>query len=342
MEYLRQRAPRLHVHDASPGQRRMACREVPVPARARRVGRGRQRKADHGRVGTAHDRLGDVARGAHRPVGDHMAVHAGLIEVTHAGGASVGNGRGLGSVEAEHVAGGAHMPRAGTDQHAGRAGAHQVKSGLVAHAAPDDDRRLHAPDERLEVERVARGGDVLGRDDRSRDDQQIDVGGDGVGGEFLGPLGPHPARGSHPDGCDLRNAGGHQLGLDRPGVQLPQAGCGRIQRRGGQLGQVGLGVLATGPDALQVEHPHSPELSHPHRGGRAGHTVGRGGQHRDVEPVGVDLPGDVHVGEVAGPPAGDDGDLVEPVGAATGLAQPDLDFSHRSSPGTATLVRVRS
>ena len=51
-----------------------------------------------------------------------------------------------------------------------------------------------------------------------------------------------------------------------------------------------------------------------------------------LEPVGVDLPGDVDVLGVPGPPARDDGDVVEPVGPAPRLEDADLDLCHLVRP----------
>ena len=66
---------------------------------------------------------------------------------------------------------------ADADEHAGRAGAHEVERGLVAGAAADDHRDVERADERLEVERVVGAvGDVLGRHDRALDDQQVELG----------------------------------------------------------------------------------------------------------------------------------------------------------------------
>ena len=60
--------------------------------------------------------------------------------------------------------------------------------------------------------------------------------------------------------------------------------------------------------------------------GRGDRTV-HGRRHEgQVEPEGVELPGDVDVLRVARPPAGDDGDVVEPVGPSPGLADADLNF----------------
>ena len=53
---------------------------------------------------------------------------------------------------------------------------------------------------------------------------------------------------------------------------------------------------------------------------------------RQLEAVGVDLPGDVDVLGVPGPPARDDGDVVEPVGLTSRLEDADLDFSQCARP----------
>ena len=56
--------------------------------------------------------------------------------------------------------------------------------------------------------------------------------------------------------------------------------------------------------------------------------VHRRGDHRQVEVVGVDLPGDRHLLGVAGAPRGHHRDVVEGVGAATALAAANLDLGH--------------
>ena len=81
---------------------------------------GGERRAEHDGVGAAHDRLGDVAAGGHAAVGDEVDVHAGLVEVAHAGGPGVGDGGGLGDADAEHPPG------------AGRAGRRRRRRGSPA------------------------------------------------------------------------------------------------------------------------------------------------------------------------------------------------------------------
>ena len=113
---------------------------------------------------------------AHAAVGDDVHVHAGLVEVAHAGTRGVGDGGGLRHADAEHAAGRAGVAGADTDEDADRAGAHEVQCGLVAGAATDDDGDVELADEALEVEGLDRLRNVLGRDDRALDDEQVELG----------------------------------------------------------------------------------------------------------------------------------------------------------------------
>ena len=67
-------------------------------------------------------------------------------------------------------------------------------------------------------------------------------------------------------------------------------------------------------------------------------AVHRRGQHRQLELVGAELPGDVDVVGVARAPRGHDRDVVEAVGAAALLAASDLYF-HRSHPRSRQRTR---
>ena len=96
-------------------------------------------------------------------VGDDVDVAAaGLVEVVAAGRGDVGDRRGHRHGDAQHGARRVRRAAAEADQHAGRAGAHQVQRGLVGRAAADDDRHVELVDELLEVERLGPAGDVLG------------------------------------------------------------------------------------------------------------------------------------------------------------------------------------
>ena len=115
-------------------------RHAPVEAAAGRLVGARERRADHDRVGAAREGLGDVAAVAHAAVGDHVHVLAGLEHVLRARGLHVGDGRCLRDADAEHAAGRAGGARADADEHADRAGPHQVQAGGVAGAAAHDAR----------------------------------------------------------------------------------------------------------------------------------------------------------------------------------------------------------
>ena len=142
---------------------------TPVPAATRRLAGPRQRHADHHRVGTAGDRLGDVAAVGHAAVADDVHVAAtGLVHVVAASRGDVGHGRGHRNPDAEHLAGRVRRAAADADEDAGCARTHQVQCGLVGRAAADDDRHVELVDELLEVERGRLGRHVLGRDDGAR------------------------------------------------------------------------------------------------------------------------------------------------------------------------------
>ena len=108
---------------------------------------------------------------------------------------------------------------------------------------------------------------------------------------------------------------GDELGPDRLGVHLLHPGGRLVVRKVCDLLEQRDRVLVAGPQALEVEHPEAAEPADQHRRVRAHHPVHRGGHERQLEPVRVDLPRDVHVLRVAGPSARDDRDVVEAVGA---------------------------
>ena len=130
---------------------------------------------------------------------------------------------------------------------------------------------------------------------------------------------------------------GDQVLLDGGLVQLLQQRHRGVRlvagRRRDDTLQRALRVGVPGPQALRVQHPQPAELADPHRRVRRHHRVGGVGQQRDVEAVGVELPGRRDGLRAAGPPRRDDLDLVEVVGT-TGLpAHPDLhEVTHGHHP----------
>ena len=177
-EDLGERRLLARVHARAARQRGVERRHAPVVAAAGRLVRAGERRADHHRVGAARDRLGDVAAGAHAAVGDDVHVHAGLVEVTDARARGVGDRGRLRHTDAEHAAARARVARADADEHADRAGAHEVQRGGVRRAAADDHRQVELADELLQVERLALGvvRHVLGRHDRALHDEHVELG----------------------------------------------------------------------------------------------------------------------------------------------------------------------
>ena len=131
----------------------------------------------------------------------------------------------------------------------------------------------------------------------------------------------------------LADAGRHQLGDDRLLVHLLHPGRGLLVVELADLVEERGRVLVAGPQALEVEDAQAAQLAQLDRGRRAHDPVHGGAHHGQVEAVGVDLPRDVDVLGVAGPPARDDRDVVEPVGPPSRLEDPDLDLSHCSPSG---------
>src|SRR5690606_6770324 len=118
-----------------------------------------------------------------------------------------------------------------------------------------------------------------------------------------------------------------QLLLDRLGVDLlePPRGAGPVQR--GDLGEQRLGVLVARPQPFEVEDGKAAEPPDGDRGGGTDHAVHRRDDQRDLEAVGVDLPGDAALLGIARPAGRHDADVVEGVRPAAALATADLHLS---------------
>ena len=199
------------------------------PLAGRLLGLG-ERRADHAGVGAAGDRLGQVAAVAHAAVGDDVDVPPGLEQVLHPGAGRVGDRRRLGHADADHLAGGAGGARADADEHADRAGAHEVEGRRVRRAPADDDRDGQLGDEALEVERLVARRDVLSRDDGALDDEDVEAGVEGdvdVLGDLL-----RGERAGDDDALllDVADALADELRVDGLAVDLLQSPC-RLGRR---------------------------------------------------------------------------------------------------------------
>ena len=185
------------------------------------VGGAGERRPEHDRVGAARDGLDDVAGRADPTVGDDVHVAAaGLVEVVAPRGCDVGDGRGHRGVDAEGGARRVRRAAAEADEDTGRAGAHEVQGRRVGRGAADDDGHVELVDEALEVERLGATGDVLGRDRRAADDEEVDAGVDDGLPVLLGALRRQGAGDGDPGLTQLAQPLGDELGLDRLGVDL--------------------------------------------------------------------------------------------------------------------------
>jgi hypothetical protein len=93
--------------------------------------------------------------------------------------------------------------------------------------------------------------------------------------------------------------------------------CRLVGLQGGDLVEERLRVVVAGPQALEVEDADAAEAADLNGGGGAGDSVHGRRHERQLELVGVDLPRDVDILRVPCPPAGNDSDVVEPVGFPT-------------------------
>ncbi len=144
-------------HARTAGQRGVECGHSPVISATGRLVRRCERGADHHCVGTARDRLGDVAAGRHAAVGDDVHVDARLVEVANASARGVGDRGRLWYADTENASGGARVTRTDADENRDRARAHEVQGGRVRRATTDDDRELELADELFQVEGLASG-----------------------------------------------------------------------------------------------------------------------------------------------------------------------------------------
>ena len=181
---------------------------------------------------------------------------------------------------------------------------------------------------RLRLRGSDRLGDVLGRDDGALNDQDVELGGQAGRRQRLGALRGDRRRRRDARLLHLADARRDQLGLDRLAVHLLHAGRGLLVVELADLVEEVGRVLVAGPQALEVQDAQAAELAQLDGRRRADHPVHGRAEQRQLEAVGVDLPGDVDVLGVPGAAAGHDGDVVEPVGLPPGLVNADLDLSH--------------
>jgi hypothetical protein len=167
---------------------------------------------------------------------------------------------------------------------------------------------------------------VLGRDHRSLHDQHVDP----CLERHLVVL-THPLRGertgSHDTlGFDLLDPLSHELRLDRLLVDLLHLARRLVGGQPSNALELPVGVLVAAPYPLEVEHREAAEATDNTCRLRRDHAVHGGCQHRQLEPIGTQRPGDVDVVGVARAPRRHNRDVVEPVGAPTLLPLADLEL----------------
>ena len=222
----------VDAHAVSAGQLGVVRLRAPVEAATRRIGRPRERDAEHDGIRPHRERLDDVARGAHAAVGDHVDVaSARLVEVVAARAGDVGDRCRHRGMDAEGGARGGCRSPAEADENARRTGAHEVQRGGVGRGAADDDGHVEVVDELLEVQRLVDRRHVLGRHRRAADDEQVDAGRDDGLVQLLRALRREGTGDGDPAGADLGEAIAHELGLDRLGVQLLHAAASPWRHR---------------------------------------------------------------------------------------------------------------
>ena len=203
-------------------------------------------------------------------------------------GRDVGDRRRLRHADPEHAARRADRARADADEHAGRAGAHQVQTRVVRGAAADDDRnRRELADELLEVERRPGlvPGDVLGGDDGSLDDEDVETGIERDLVVAADLLRRQRRGGDDAVRLDLLDPLGDQLRLDRLAVDVLHLPRRDVLREGRDPLELRVGVLVAALDALEVEHGEAAELADQPGRRRRDDAVERGGEQRQLEAV---------------------------------------------------------
>ncbi len=200
---------------------------------------------------------------------------------------------------------------------------------MVEHAAGHH-RNVEFGDERLEVQRLAVAVDAFGGHDGALDDQQVDAGRQQRRRQRLGVLRADPDRGGHPGLADAGHRGAQQIGVQRRGVELLQQPDGRrrlglLGRRLDDLGDLGLDVGVAADQPFAVEHAETAEPPEFDGELRRHQRIGRMRHDRDLEAVGVELPGGRDVLRRAGAPRRHDVDVIEFVSAPGGSAHADLN-----------------
>src|SRR5260221_4334621 len=306
-----------------------------IAAAGRFLGAG-EGGADHDGIGTAGERLADVAALGHAAIGDDRDGFPRFLEVGVAGRGAV-DGRGdLRHAEPEDPARRAGRAGADADEDAGDAVLHEFKDDAVGNGVADDDRYLARLGEGGEVERLVLAGDVFDGRDGRLDDEEVRARLLGDGGKPLRLLG------NGGDGHDaaafaqLLHPPGDELFLDGRQIKLLD------QLRHGvlvglrDLGQDIFRIFVASLDAFEVDHAEAAQLGHFNAETDVGDAVHRAGDDGNLEFEGFlavrtgDLERGIDLVGVDRDFSGDQGNFIETVGPP-GLAITSNPHSHVSS-----------
>ena len=263
-----------------------------------------QRRAEHHRVGSTGDRLGDVTAVAHTAICDHADVVTGLEHVLRAGGRNIGDRRRLRDAQAKHAAGGADRPGSNADKHTLGTGPHQMQARVIRGTATDDHgNRRELADELLEVQRRPAGvqGDVLGGDDGALDDEDVEAGVERYLVVLADLLRRQRGGGDDTMRLDLLDPLRDQLRLYRLAIDVLELTCGDVLREGRDTSELFIRVLVPTLNPLEVEHGEAAELAEDARRRRRDDAVERGCKKRQLEAVRTQGPADVDVVGVTRP-----------------------------------------
>ena len=195
------------------------------------------------------------------------------------------------------------------------------RRGVIRHAAGHH-RGIQRADELLQVERLAASLHVLGGNQGAVDKQQLRTRLNNHGRQLAGVLRGHAHGDGHAGIADLRDALGQQLFIQGCCVQL-------LQRRQvtevlRHAGNRTLQILVTAPQSFCVDNTQAALLAHLDDKLGRGQRISRRRDERDVEGVGIDVPGGVHVLGGTGAASRHQGNLVQVIGTASLTAHTDF------------------
>ena len=191
-----------------------------------------------------------------------------------------------------------------------------MQRGRVRRTAAEDDGNFALGYEPAQIEDPSLRGDVLGRNDRALDHEDVEARLNGVGTQLLDPLGREGGRDGDAGRFQLLDPAPDQLGLDGLQIDVLHSLRGLLGLEFGDLLEIGHRIVVPGPETFEVEDAEAAKATDLDGGGGAERSIHGRSHHGNVEPERVELPADVDVFRVASPTTRNNGDVVEPVGTS--------------------------